>query len=345
LRRILARARAAAQQWSIPMAADTLTAILVMPRGFAELTEALRHLQAQTRHEAIEVVLVHTPAHAGEIDRSAFAMFRRFVPVAVARIPTVASAFVAALDEATSDVVAQVEDHVFLDPEWAAVVLSAHAQPSAAVAPRMGNANPATAISWANFLASFAEAVAVRPVGPVDSGPGHNTSYKRAVLQQYRGELLSLYQSERTFHYRLRQDGHVILHEPRALLAHLNISVPREALRHGFLGGVLFGAYRARHMPVVEKAARTALAPLVPPLRLWRTLRMLLGTTSRTRPRIPATAWALLPVLLISHAAGEAVGYWNLVGDIEAQYEHFELHRLECLRPDERSLMTGQRQN
>ncbi len=56
---------------------------------------------------------------------------------------------------------------------------------------------------------------------------------------------------------------------------------------------------------------------------------------------MPAAAWALLPVLLISHAAGEAMGYWNLVGSIEAQYEHFELHRLECLRSDERSLMTG----
>ena len=326
------------------MAADTLTAVLVMPRGFAELTEALRHLQAQTRREAIEVVLVHTPAHAGEIDRSAFAMFRRFVPVSVARIPTVASAFVAALDEATSDVVAQVEDHVLLDPEWAAVVMSAHEQPSAAVAPHMTNANPATAISWANFLASFSEAIAVRPVGPVDSGPGHNTSYKRAVLLQYRDELLAFYQSERTFHYRLRQDGHVILHEPRALLAHLNISVLGEAVRHGFLGGVLFGAYRARHMPVVEKAARTLLAPLVPPLRLWRTLRMLFGMAGLTTSRIPATTWALLPVLLVSHAAGETVGYWQLVGDIEAQYEHFELHRLECLRRDEHSLMTGRQE-
>ena len=324
--------------------ADTLTAVLVMPRGFEELTEALRHLQAQTRRDAIEVVLVYTPAHAGEIDRAAFAMFRRFVPVAVDRIPTVASAFVAAVDEATSDVVALVEDHVFLDPEWAAVVLSAHAQPSAAVAPRMANANPATAISWANFLVSFSEALAIRASGPVESGPGHNTSYKRAVLQQYRAELLALYQSERTFHYRLRQDGHVILHEPRARLAHLNISVRREAVRHGFLGGVLFGAYRGRRMPVVEKAARTALAPLIPPLRLWRTLRMLSGKASATTPRMPGTVWALLPILLVSHAAGEAIGYWNLVGDIEALYEHFELHRLECLRPEERSLMTGHRQ-
>ena len=65
---------------------------------------------------------------------------------------------------------------------------------------------------------------------------------------------------------------------------------------------------------------------------------MLAGTPDLV---MPAAAWALLPVLLISHAAGEAMGYWNLVGGIEAQYEHFELHRLECLRSDERNLMTG----
>ena len=34
-----------------------------------------------------------------------------------------------------------------------------------------------------------------------------------------------------------------------------------EAMRHAFLGGVLFGAYRPREMRVAEKAARTALAP------------------------------------------------------------------------------------
>ncbi len=320
------------------MAADTLTAVLVMPRGFAELAEALRHLQAQTRRDAIEVVLVHTVAHAATIDRKAFRMFRRFVPVPVDHIPTVASAFAPALDAATSDVIAQVEDHVFLDPDWAAAVLDAHSRPSAAVAPRLANANPATAISWATFVASFAEAIASRPAGPVDSGPGHNTSYKVAVLRQYRDELQALYQSERVFHYRLRQDGHVILHEPHARQAHLNISMPRQAMAHALFGGIMFGAYRARAMGVGEKALRTALAPLVPPMRLWRTWRLLSGTADLT---MPPTAWVLLSALLVSHAAGEAIGYWNLVADIEARYEHFELHRLECLRSDERSLMTG----
>jgi len=80
------------------------------------------------------------------------------------------------------------------------------------------------------------------------------------------------------------------------------------------------------------------LAPLVPPLRLWRTWRTLSGTPDLT---LPPTAWLLLSALLVSHAAGEAVGYWNLVADIEARYERFELHRLECLRSDERRLMTG----
>ncbi len=320
------------------MAVDTLTAVLIMPRGFAEMAEALRHLQAQTRCDAIEVVLVHTPAHAADIDRGAFTRFRRFVAVPVDGIPTVAFGFVAALDAATGDVIALVEDHVLLEPGWAAAVLAAHRRPSAAVAPRLANANPATAISWANFVASFSDAIAERPAGPVDSGPGHNTSYKAAVLRQYRDELLTLYQSERVFHYRLREDGHVILHDPHARQAHLNISVPRQAVGHAFLGGIMFGTYRSRAMGVLEKAARTALAPLVPAVRLWRTWRTLSGTADLV---VPAAAWALLPLLLISHAAGEAMGYWNLVGGIDARYEHFELHRLECLRSDERNLMTG----
>jgi hypothetical protein len=319
------------------MAAETLTAILAMPRGFAELAEAVRHLQAQTRQEAIEVVLVHTPAHAAEIDRAAFARFKRLTTVAVDRMPTVASAFVAAVERATGDVIALVEDHVMVDPGWAEAVLAAHTGPSAAVAPRMSNGNPATAVSWANFLASFSEAVVPRAAGPVESGPGHNTSYKRSVLQQYWHELSSLYQSERTFHYRLRADGHVIVHEPTARVAHLNISVPGEAFNHALLGGAMFGAYRSRGMSVEERVARTLLAPLVPPLRLLRMLGLLRGAAIG----VPASAWVMLPVLLAAHAAGEAIGYWGVIGGIESRYEHFELHRLECLRPDERALMTG----
>lgn len=321
------------------MAARTLSAVIAMPRAFEELAGALAHLSAQTRRGDIEVVLVHTPSGAPTIRREAFEGFGRFIAVEVPAMPTVASAFAAACDAATGDVVALVEDHVLLDPGWADAVLAAHAGPCAAVAPRMSNANPATSVSWANFLASFHEAIAYRAAGPVAYGPGHNTSYKRSVLSQYRSELRSLYQSERTFHYRLARDGRQIVFTPDARLGHLNISSGRQALRHAFLGGALFGRYRSRGMGPVERVVRTAGAPTVPLLRFGR----ILGQVARADVRrdVPGAAWALLGALLAAHAAGEVAGYWGLVPDIEARYEFFELHRLECLRVDERTLMLG----
>jgi hypothetical protein len=194
-------------------------------------------------------------------------------------------------------------------------------------------------MSWANFLISFGEAFSPRAFGPVESGPGHNTSYKRSVLAAYRDDLHRHYQSERNFHFRLRRDGHVILYEPQARLAHLNISLRTQALRHAFLGGVLFGSYRAWPMALPERAARTALAPLVPLVRLWRMLRALAADPSARRS-VPGAAWLFVPALLVAHAAGEAAGYWHLVDDIELRYEFFELHRIECLLPRERALMT-----
>lgn len=314
----------------------TLTAVVVMPRGVEELAGSLARLDAQTCRDRIEVVLVHTPAHAREIEAARFRHFRSFRAVTLAAVPAVAAAFAAACQVAAGDVVGLVEDHVLLDPGWAAAVLAAHDRRCAAVAPLMANANPATAISWANFLSSFHEAIGGGAAGPVPCGPGHNTSYKRAVLLQYGAELQALYQSERAFHYRLLRDGHAIWYSPDARLAHLNISRPRLALRHAVLGGALFGRYRSHGMGVAERLVRTAGVPLVPLVRLARILHAV-----RRAPAggIPPAAWAMLALLVVGHAFGEALGYWNLAGEIEARYEFFELHRLECLRDEERALM------
>lgn len=308
-----------------------------MPRGFGELAASLAHLEAQTRRDAIEVVLVHTPRNAGEVDARRFEGFRGFRAVEVPRIPAVASAFVAACAVATGDVIALVEDHVMLDRRWAEATLDAHGHDCAAVSPVMSNGNPATSISWANFVSSFHDAIGAAVPGPVACGPGHNTSYKRGVLLRYGTALESLYQSERSFHYRLQQDGHVIWHAPDARLAHLNISRGWHAVRHSWLGGAMFGQYRSKNMKRGERVLRTLGAPLVPLVRFRRIRHAVRTADVAMRPG----AWGLLWLMLGGHAMGEAVGYWMLVRGIEARYEFFELHRLECLRADERRLMTG----
>jgi hypothetical protein len=182
------------------------------------------------------------------------------------------------------------------------------------------------------------DAVAFSEAREVESGPGHNTSYRREVLERYRSELTTLIQTERNFHYRLRADGHVLRSEPAARLRHTNISIPREAFRQGFLGGVMFAQYRSAHMSLFEKIGRTVLSPLVPPIRLWRMLR--------ARQRMPdgmgapLAGWLLVPAGLAAHAVGEVVGYWRIVPNVESKYEFFELHRIACVRPEERGLMT-----
>jgi hypothetical protein len=315
-----------------------LTAVMLMPGSFSTLTASLFSLNQQSIKDRIELVLVHTPAFESSIDRSACDGFHSVKFVRIDCMPTVSEGFVAGVAAASAPVVALVEDHVFLHSRWAESVDEAHRQPCAAVVPRMTNGNPATVWSWANFLFCFSEMFAMRTAGSVESGPGHNTSYKRAVLRSYGDELESLYRSERMFHYRLRQGGHQILAEPRAQLAHVNISLPREVLWHAFLGGALFGQYRAAHMPLAERLARTILAPLVPAVRFCRIVRTL-GLRLLLRAEAGRAAILVAPVLLLMHAAGEVAGYWRLVPHIESRYHRFELHRMESVQQSERSLM------
>src|SRR5262245_23385512 len=236
-----------------PGALPRLTAVMLMPGSFSTLTASLSSLTRQTIKDRIELVLVHTPDFESSIDRSACGGFQSVKFVRIERMPTVAAGFVAGVAAASAPVVALVEDHVFLHARWAERVVEAHRQPCAAVVPRMTNGNPASVWSWASFLFCFSEMFAMRTAGSVESGPGHNTSYKCAVLRSFGDELEWLYRSERMLHYRLRQGGHRILAEPRAQLAHVNISLPGEVLRHAFLGGALFGQYRAAHMSLVER--------------------------------------------------------------------------------------------
>jgi hypothetical protein len=72
-----------------------LTAVVVMPRAFNELSAMLSHLAKQTLASRLEIVLVHTTAGRGTIDPAAFAGFGAFKMVEVPSVPTVATGFVA----------------------------------------------------------------------------------------------------------------------------------------------------------------------------------------------------------------------------------------------------------
>ena len=127
--------------------------------------------------------------------------------------------------------------------------------------------------------------------------------------------------------------------EPRARLAHVNISIPSEALRQGFLGGVMF-AQDPRGADVVSREACAHTPRSGSPASPSASD----GGHALAHGRsygAPVAGWLLVPAGLVAHAMGEMVGYRGVLRNIEASYEFFELQRIACVRPEERSLMTS----
>lgn len=313
-----------------------------MPYSFERLRNTLASLRAQTIREQIEVILVHGPDGASEVDAAQFHEFHSFRALELRNDFPLAEAFAAAFAAASAPVLTYVEDHVTLNPEWAEAIVDAHRGPWVAVAPAMENANdPRSIIARATFLAAFVWWYGEDRQRQISSGPGHNTTYKRSALEPFRSRLIELYASEQNLCYLLEANRGRMVIEPRAVTRHVNISKLRPALAHAYYGGKLFGGQRASTMGPLEKLARTLIAPAIPPLQLTRIIR-----TLRSRRKTSEIGLlAALPVLIIDlilHTIGEVAGFWGDLQSAVKPYQRLEMDRLGCVVERDTALLLPQ---
>ena len=200
------------------------------------------------------------------------------------------------------------EDHSFPLPEWAAALLDRHEEPWAVVGPLVRNANPRTATSWADFLLGYAPFADGGGGGEVAESPGHNSSYKRALLERHADGLVTAMAAEWVFHGRLRAQGERVYLEPRAITRHVNFALPRFFLTAKFRAARLG---RARCAPHAGRGPRRLVycggSVILPALRLARLLR---GWRPRSGRRCRSAR--VLPMLLaglVVDAAGQAAGF------------------------------------
>lgn len=234
-----------------------------------------------------------------------------------------APARAAAVHAARAPVVVLGETHVFAEPEWAGRLLRAHEGPWVAVAPGIGNANPAGGLSWVGLLMDygpFRQAGSRREIADVSS---YNAAYKRTALLELGDELGSLLKPGSPLNAALRARGGRFLHEPAARIDHLNVSRFLPWLHERYLGGRLVGAARCRPWPRSRALLYAVGSPLVAPLRFFRTLRLARSSEPHPRTFVPALALACL-----AWAVGEGVGYGfgAGAGDEERMLE-YELHK------------------
>jgi hypothetical protein len=315
-------------------AGPALSVILAAPHGWASVRRTVEHLEAQSALERVELVLVLPPG-VEEPDPREIAAFRWF---RLTRAPhgSIGHANAAGVISATAPVVVLSEDHCFPEPDWAAALLSAHEEGWAAVGPCVRNANPATAVSWADFFIGYGPWMLPAPRAEAEFLPGHNSSYKRDALLHYGERLGDMLEAETLLHWDLRQRGRRLLLEPSAVAAHTNFSLWRSWLPVQFYAGRLFGGSRAHGMPVWKRGVYIFGSPLIQLVRGARIARFAL------RSRQLARFCVTLPTLglgLVLDGIGQFAGYVGGVGDAREKVARYEYRRLDHITEHDRRLL------
>jgi hypothetical protein len=317
-----------------PDPSPALSVILPTSRGMANVARTLRALRAQTVRHRLEIVIV-APSASITLDP---AMTEGFAGVQVIGFGDVTSssnqARVAGIRVARAPIVALAEDHSFPEPGWAEALLAAHAEGTwAAVGPVVCNANPATAVSWANFLLEYGPWTESAQRGAATHLPGHNSSYRRGLLLTYGDKLEALMEAESILQWDLRYHGYQLLLEPAARTHHLNFSRLSSSIKLRFNGGRQFAAMRSAEWPPLKRLLYVLGAPLIPLVRLRRSVALLVRWPAR-RGLLPR----VLPVLAAAVAIdgfGELVGYATGPGSSSSRLGGIEFDRRRSLTREE----------
>jgi hypothetical protein len=305
-----------------------MSVIVLLLTGLDDVRATLRALQKQTVKQCLELVIVAPESARVNLADADLQGFARVARVTFDPCVSTAQGRSAGVRGASAPIVAFVEEHSFPDPAWAEALLCAHRENYAAVGPAMANANPSTRVSWVNFLLEYGEWMSPIAAGVASHLPGHNGSYKRAVLLDYGDRLGEMLEAESVLQWDLRARGMMLYLESSARVNHLNVSRLDSALALRFNGGRTFAAARAHRWSVPHRALYAAGAPLIPFVRLFRIVRHLFKPGRPTR--LLFKVLPLLPLLLIE-GLGEMIGYATGAGDALARLAAMEFNRQRFL--------------
>lgn len=171
-------------------------------------------------------------------------------------------------------------------------------------------------------------------IGEAPFLPGHNSSYKRALLVEYGCQLEGKLEAETVLHFELARQGHRLYVEPRARAAHLNFAQWGIWLPVQFHCGRVFAGSRAESWGLGRKLFYALASPLIPAVRLARIGREMLRP-NRPRHMLPR----LLPALalgLLCDGAGQMLGYLRGCGRSLQRVAAFEYNRVLYIQAEDR---------
>ena len=205
----------------------------------------------------------------------------------------------------SAPLVAVIEDHCRVTPEWAHAAVAAHEKGHHVVGGPIRNVVTERTRDWAAFFCEYSAFMEPLPEGETDALTGMNVAYDREAIAAME-DLLRKGRWEGWLHERMRErgiglhcaGGMVLEHDKdfglgEFLSQRWHYSRSYAGMRNESLG-------RRRWLYALG-------APLLPPVLYWRMARNVFSRGLRRREFLIATP--LIVLYLVVWAAGEAVGY------------------------------------
>lgn len=315
-----------------------MSVVLAAPEDYTTIRKTIFHLAQQTVRNCLEVVIVASPQALNSLETDQLTGFARYQVVEIKNFHSIGQANAEGIRQAVSPIVALAEDHCFPDPHWAESLIAAHQGPWTAVGPGVRNANPNSAVSWADLFIGYGPWLAPSPSREMEFLPGHNTSYKRAILLEFGDQLESLMEAETVLHWKLRKNGHRLYMESCARVAHTNFSLWTSWIPAQFFNGRLFAGARARGKGLPWRILFVLGSPMIPVVRMWRLWQ---GLPSQELKRRFVSCWPALIFGLTIDGAGQFLGYAFGTGNALTKVAKYEVDRYKHIRHQDRVDLLG----
>jgi hypothetical protein len=194
-----------------------LSVVVASVNGWEMLEPTLRALDAQPERSRMEVIVVE--AVGGETRRALLEHRPRVEVIPVDEKRTIPALRHMGVARAKGDLVAILEDHGEVAPDWASALLEAHEGPWGAVGGVVENGRTGL-VNWAAFFCEY-----TNYMGPVFEGestdlPGNNIAYKRPHLLRHAHEL-EQGRWESWVNDKIRADGVPIASTNKAVVRHI----------------------------------------------------------------------------------------------------------------------------
>jgi hypothetical protein len=228
---------------------------------------------------------------------------------------------------AHAPVVAFVEEHVRVRAGWAEAILAAFRDGWDAVGAAVVPGNPGSGQADAVCLISYGLWYPPLAGGEANLLPGHNASYRTALLRALGDDLEPLLHGDIELQQRLRDQGARLCMRPEAVIEHLSETSFAQIARGMHLWYRCYGPLRARGRGWgrLRRALYVVATPIIP-------LYFLAGFALHLRRKGSPDLGLLLrhaPGVLRTHmwgAAGQALGLLFGEGDAAVRFTDYELH-------------------